>query len=56
MTTNSNNPSLLPVPNPTASYWRREPHRLDSYRSTKDLPENTDIVVIGAGIAGVSIV
>lgn len=45
----------LPVPNPTASYWRSEPHRLDSFRSTPSLPQTTDIAIIGAGIAGVSV-
>lgn len=46
--------SLLPVPNSTASYWRSEPHRLDEYRSTAQLPSQADIVIIGTGIAGVS--
>ena len=45
---------LLPVPNSTASYWRSEPHWLDEYRSTEDLPSQADIVIIGTGIAGVS--
>lgn len=45
---------ILPVPNSTASYWRSEPHRLDEYRSTKQLPSQADIVIIGTGIAGVS--
>ncbi|KAL4947208.1 FAD dependent oxidoreductase [Aspergillus filifer] len=45
---------MLPVSNPTASYWRREPHWLDQYRSTEQLPTQADIVIIGAGIAGVS--
>lgn len=47
---------MLPVANPTSSYWRSELHHLDSFRSTPELPETTDIVVIGAGIAGVSTV
>ena len=45
---------LLPVPNSTASYWRSEPHWLDEYRSTEDLPSQAEIVIIGTGIAGVS--
>lgn len=45
---------ILPVPNSTASYWRSEPHRLDEYRSTEQLPSQADIVIIGTGIAGVS--
>jgi len=45
---------ILPVPNSTASYWRSEPHWLDEYRSTEELPSQADIVIIGTGIAGVS--
>ncbi|KAL4789682.1 FAD dependent oxidoreductase [Aspergillus venezuelensis] len=47
---------MLPVSNPTASYWRGEPHWLDQHRSTEQLPTQADIVIIGAGIAGVSTV
>lgn len=46
---------LLPVANPTPSYWRSELHHLDSHRSTPDLPKESQIVIIGAGIAGVSV-
>ncbi|KAI3400623.1 hypothetical protein diail_2335 [Diaporthe ilicicola] len=46
---------LLPVANPTSSYWRSELHHLDSHRSTPDLPEESEIVIIGAGIAGISV-
>lgn len=45
---------VFPVPNSTASYWRSEPHWLDEYRSTRDLPSQADVVIIGTGIAGVS--
>ncbi|KAK7968914.1 hypothetical protein PG988_007987 [Apiospora saccharicola] len=51
---NHTNP-LLPVANPTLSYWRSEPHRLDSHRSTEQLPETCDVVIIGAGFSGVSV-
>ncbi|KAK2604647.1 hypothetical protein N8I77_007560 [Diaporthe amygdali] len=47
--------NMLPVANPTLSYWRSELHRLDSHRSTPNLPEESEIVIIGAGIAGVSV-
>lgn len=47
---------MLPVPNPTSSYWRSELHHLDSFRSTPSLPDTCEIAVIGAGIAGVSAV
>ncbi|KAF4312646.1 FAD dependent oxidoreductase [Botryosphaeria dothidea] len=46
--------STLPVPNPTQSYWRTPPHPLDSLRSTPSLPTTCDILIIGAGLAGVS--
>lgn len=46
---------LLPVSNPTLSYWRSEPHRLDSHRSTEQLPDTCDVAIIGAGFSGVSV-
>ncbi|KAK8095959.1 FAD dependent oxidoreductase [Apiospora kogelbergensis] len=46
---------LLPVASPTLSYWRSEPHRLDSHRSTEQLPATCDIAIIGAGFSGVSV-
>jgi hypothetical protein len=46
--------NIIPVPNPTASYWLSEPHWLDNHRSTPELPSYADIVIIGTGIAGVS--
>lgn len=51
---NNNINRMLPVPNSTASYWRSEPHWLDEYRSSEQLPSQADIVIIGTGIAGVS--
>lgn len=45
---------MLPVPNSTASYWRSEPHWLDNYRSSEQVPSQADIVIIGTGLAGVS--
>lgn len=44
----------FPVNNGMTSFWRTEPHYLDSHRSTETLPDTSDIVVIGAGYAGVS--
>ena len=46
----------IPVPNGTTSFWRTEPHFLDSHRSTESLPQECDIVVVGAGYAGASVV
>ncbi|KAL2842786.1 FAD dependent oxidoreductase [Aspergillus pseudoustus] len=45
---------IQPVPNPTPSYWLSDPHWLDSHRSTPELPSESDIVIIGTGIAGAS--
>ncbi|KAI0485326.1 FAD dependent oxidoreductase [Xylariaceae sp. FL0804] len=45
----------LPVPNPTLPYWRTELHKLDSHRSTPDLPSECDVLIIGAGLSGVSV-
>ncbi|KAL3482288.1 FAD dependent oxidoreductase [Aspergillus californicus] len=49
----SNPPTL--APNSITSFWRTEPHTLDSHRSTESLPAECDIVVIGAGYAGASV-
>ncbi|KAI0454914.1 FAD dependent oxidoreductase [Xylaria acuta] len=47
--------AYLPVPNPTTPYWRTDLHPLDSHRSTADLPTECDVLIIGAGISGVSV-
>lgn len=44
----------LPVANATLPFWRTELHELDTFRSTETLPSECDILVIGAGYAGVS--
>ncbi|KUI72488.1 Gamma-glutamylputrescine oxidoreductase [Cytospora mali] len=44
----------LPVPNATLPFWRTELHELDSFRTSESLPSECDILVIGAGYAGVS--
>lgn len=46
-------PAMLPVPNATLPYWRTELHKIDEHRSTKNLPEECDIAIIGSGMAGV---
>ncbi|KAL3489694.1 FAD dependent oxidoreductase-domain-containing protein [Aspergillus germanicus] len=46
-------PSL--APNSITSFWRTQPHALDSHRTTEDLPKEADIVIIGAGYAGASV-
>jgi lysine/ornithine N-monooxygenase len=45
-----------PVPHGTTSFWRTQPHALDNHRSSESLPRESDIVVIGAGYAGASVV
>lgn len=44
----------FPVKESTLPFWRTQLHDLDSHRSTEDLPSECDLVVIGAGYAGVS--
>ena len=46
----------FPVAKSTTSFWRSNLHALDSYRSTETLPSYADVVVIGAGYAGASVV
>ncbi|EMD84899.1 hypothetical protein COCC4DRAFT_154574 [Bipolaris maydis ATCC 48331] len=48
--------SQFPVPNSLPSYWRKQPAAIDNHRSTTDLVSAADIVVIGAGYSGASIV
>ncbi|KAK1140436.1 sterol homeostasis protein [Aspergillus melleus] len=42
----------FPVDHGMTSFWRSEPHPLDNHRSTDALPDESDIVIIGAGFAG----
>jgi glycine/D-amino acid oxidase-like deaminating enzyme len=43
----------LPTPNSTASYWHQSPSQiLLGHRTTPDLPNETDVVIIGSGITG----
>ncbi|PBP18431.1 FAD dependent oxidoreductase superfamily [Diplocarpon rosae] len=44
----------LPVENATASFWHHEPHPLHDTRTTPELPSSSDIVIIGAGYAGIA--
>lgn len=46
------NPILIPLSN--KPFWQNEPHPFDHYRSTDSLPEQADIVIIGAGLTGAS--
>ena len=44
----------LPAPYPTASFWRLNPHDLDSHSTTSSLPSHTDVLIIGGGYAGIA--
>lgn len=44
----------LPANNPGETFWQTTRHNLHDHRSTEQLPERSDIVIIGAGYAGVS--
>ncbi|KAH9215672.1 FAD dependent oxidoreductase [Leptodontidium sp. 2 PMI_412] len=45
---------VFPVPNATLPYWRTELHKNDSIRSTEELPKECDVLIVGAGLSGVS--
>lgn len=46
--------SMLPKTNSMLSFWRAQPHHLDAERTTEELPKECDVLIIGAGYAGVS--
>jgi hypothetical protein len=46
----------FPVSNAVPSYWRKEVGSIDTHRSTAELPVEADVVVIGAGYVGASVV
>jgi lysine/ornithine N-monooxygenase len=48
-------PAGLPSKESSTSFWHTEP-KLLGHRTTKDLPQQVDIVVIGTGISGASVV
>ncbi|CAD0106065.1 unnamed protein product [Aureobasidium uvarum] len=48
-------PASLPSKDASASFWHTEP-KLLGHRTTTDLPRHTDIVVVGSGISGASVV
>lgn len=49
-------PCDLPSEQSSKSFWHSEPSSLLlGHRSTRDLPETADVVVIGSGISGASI-
>jgi hypothetical protein len=46
----------FPVAGAVPSYWRKQVGPIDNHRSTEDLVTQADIVIIGAGYAGASII
>ncbi|KAG9243253.1 FAD dependent oxidoreductase-like protein superfamily [Calycina marina] len=56
MASNHHRNLLLPVDNPTLPVWQTNPHPLHDHRSTEELPETCDVLIIGAGFAGVATV
>ncbi|KAI4941564.1 hypothetical protein J4E91_010740 [Alternaria rosae] len=46
----------FPVADAVPSYWRKQVGPIDNHRSTEHLPTQVDVVIIGAGYAGASIV
>jgi hypothetical protein len=48
-------PCPLPSPNPTRSFWLSEPDGfLLGHRTTEELPEYAQMVIVGSGITGAS--
>jgi hypothetical protein len=45
----------LPLENPTISYWQEPLDEIAGLRSTGELPESADYVIIGSGISGACI-
>ncbi|KAI6417671.1 hypothetical protein MCOR20_000163 [Pyricularia oryzae] len=51
-----NIPVSLPVKNPTRSYWQDPPDQvIANLRSSPDLTQDADVVIIGSGITGAAI-
>ncbi|KEQ78034.1 FAD dependent oxidoreductase, partial [Aureobasidium namibiae CBS 147.97] len=48
-------PATLPSEDSSSSFWHTEP-KLLGHRSTESLPQRVDVVVIGSGISGASVV
>lgn len=49
-------PASLPSENPSESFWHTQPSPLLlGHRTTRDLPTEADVVIIGSGITGASV-
>jgi hypothetical protein len=50
---NSHRPCPLPAPNSSKSFWHSEPDEfLIGHKTTPDLPQDADVVIVGCGITG----
>lgn len=47
--------ATFPAAAPCTSYWQQTPDEIADLRSTADLPDNADVVIIGSGVSGSSI-
>lgn len=47
-------PECLPVPNPADCFWQSDPTELRDHQTSEQLPASSEIVIIGAGFAGLS--
>lgn len=48
-------PPTLPRENPTISYWHDPLASIANLRSTEELPESVDYVIVGSGVSGACI-
>jgi len=43
----------LPSDNPSKSYWHTQPsEKLLGHRTTSDLPDSADVIIVGSGLSG----
>ncbi|KAH7159430.1 hypothetical protein B0J13DRAFT_592120 [Dactylonectria estremocensis] len=47
--------SAFPRPNGMSSFWRSQTGELDEHRSTPELPNRSDVVIVGAGYSGAAL-
>ena len=48
-------PPGLPREGPTVSYWQDPPDEIADLRSTEEVPQEADIVIVGSGLSGATI-
>lgn len=47
--------SSFPNAEPCVSYWQQAPDEIANLRSTPELPESADVIIIGSGVSGSSV-